>query len=135
MSSGHISVCVVIQASILSYTEAVFPSAFYLTHSPSNRNSILALVGHQVPGVLAGCSARDTVQRPKPRNNSSPTHSPSLFVPSEALAQLTIQLVVDYLLQVVEALQDGFALRQRAHLGVPAAHPAVGAANDLHKPL
>ena len=81
MSSGHVSVCVVIQASTLSYTEPVFPSAFYLTHSPSNRKSILALVGQQIPGVLTGCSARDTVQRPKPGNNFSATHSAQPLCP------------------------------------------------------
>lgn len=84
------------------------------------------------PGVSEGFSGWNTQLHP-PRPVPVPPSSP--FVPSGTLPRLTIQLVVDHLLQVVQALQDGFAVHQRAHLGVPAPHPAVGAAHDLHQPL
>lgn len=57
--------------------------------------------------------------------------SPHPSGPSRTPPGLTVQLVVDHLLQVGQALQDGFAVGQRAPLGLPAApdlHPPLGAA-------
>lgn len=71
---------------------------------------------------------------PSARGGGGAKASFSPAPPRTSGCTLTIELIVDHLLQVAQAPQDGLAVGARAGPGKPAARPAVGAAHELCPP-